>query len=396
MTGGRRFLARRLGSFLRSRFVRSPRQVEVLRRCVPHALVVLAALGACAGPGAGPAPRTPSIGNVGEVEPSASGGTVRDALAFSVARTAESMESPDLVAPVRANDAPVTSLAAIAPAPSATGALAAAVRPDLGSGMVLAGVSAHRMILFTFDDGPHPWHTRRLLEHLARAQIRGVFFVNAHRFDRSTGWYADCALALGEIAAAGHVIGNHGRDHELTATLEGAALDAQVIGAEDIFVRVLGARPWLFRPPGGVRSDATDAYLSARGYTQLLWTLHTGDYETRDSDEVLRNFRESVIAREHTSTPGGIAVIHDSHPWGVAAFPRMVRFLRRRNCELLARGEELYDIVDDPSLFFVPRGAGASASEIAPVIRLPPDVAAERQARLRERERERCDGADAD
>ena len=78
---------------------------------------------------------------------------------------------------------------------------------------------------------------------------------------------------------------NHGRDHESTARLRGSALDAQVIGAEEIFLRVLGVRPWLFRPPGGVRSDATDAYLSERGYTQVMWTLHTGDYETRDEDE---------------------------------------------------------------------------------------------------------------
>lgn len=289
----------------------------------------------------------------------------------------------------------VADRAAAAPAADPSDPLHATVRPDLGGGMVLAGASTHRMVLFTFDDGPHPWHTRRLLEHLARADVRGVFFVNAHRFDASTGWYAECAAVLRETAAAGHVIGNHGRDHELTAGLEGAPLDAQVIGAEEIFLRVLGARPWLFRPPGGVRSEATDAYLSARGYTQMLWTLHTGDYETDDADTVLANFRGSILAREGTSTPGGIAVIHDSHPWGVEAFPRMVRFLRRRNCELLERGEELYEIVADPSLFFVSRTAGDEPSALAPAIRLPPAVAAARQAALLERERARCGAVSA-
>lgn len=279
-------------------------------------------------------------------------------------------------------------------ASAAPAAFGAALRPDLGGGMVLAGRSTHRMVLFTFDDGPHPVHTRRVLAHLSRAGIRGVFFVNAHRFDASSGWYAECATVLREVAAAGHVIGSHGRDHALTAGLSGPALDAQIVGAEDIFVRVLGARPWLFRPPGGVRSEATDAYLAARGYTQVLWTLHTGDYETREPDVVLANFRSSIAAREHTETPGGIAVIHDTHPWGVEALPRMIRYLRRRNCELLEEDEELYDIVDDPRLFFVPRTDGAGASELAPPVRLPPEVAAARQARLRERERERCGMAD--
>jgi peptidoglycan-N-acetylglucosamine deacetylase len=267
---------------------------------------------------------------------------------------------------------------------------AGATRPDLGRGMVMTGRTAHRLVLFTFDDGPHPFHTPQLLAHLARTEVRGTFFVNAHRFDAETGWYAECANVLRDVAAAGHVIASHGRDHELTAGLTGEALDDQVVGAEEIFLRVLGVRPWLFRPPGGVRSEATDAYLSERGYTQVLWTLHTGDYETRSADEVVRNFRASIVNREHTETPGGIAVIHDTHPWGVAAFPRMIRYLRRRNCELLDRGEELYDIVDDPSLFFVARPEGASASDEAPLLVLPPEVLAERQARLRERETIRC------
>lgn len=263
-------------------------------------------------------------------------------------------------------------------------------RSDLSGGMVLTGRTAHRLVLFTFDDGPHPFHTRQMLQHLARAEMHGTFFVNAHRFDADTGWYAECAAVLREVAAAGHVIASHGRDHVLTSSLRGAALDAQVIGAEEIFLRVLGARPWLFRPPGGVRSEPTDTYLSARGYTQMLWTLHTGDYETEDADEVVRNFRASIVNREATDSPGGIAVLHDTHPWSVAAFPRMVRYLRRRNCELLDRGEELYDVVADPSIFFVPREPSASPSDEAPRLVLPPEVLAERQARLREREAVRC------
>ena len=361
---------------------------------------------ACAGPSAGAAPRISSYGAPAGRDPVVErrslaleadddGGRPAAELGVEAAIGSARAAGAPPVAPETSAGSPAPPPASLASTPAAASPLAATVRPDLESGMVLTGASAHRMILFTFDDGPHPWHTRRLLEHLARADVHGVFFVNAHRFDRTSGWYADCALVLGEIAAAGHVIGSHGRDHQLTAGLHGAALDEQVVGAEDIFLRVLGARPWLFRPPGGVRSDATDAYLSARGYTQVLWTLHTGDYATRDSDEVVRNFRASVVAREYTSTPGGIAVIHDTHPWGVAAFPRMMRFLQRRNCDLLERGEELYEIVDDPSLFFTPRAAGTSASDVAPVVRLAPDALAERQARLRERERARC-GAAAD
>jgi hypothetical protein len=73
----------------------------------------------------------------------------------------------------------------------------------------------------------------------------------------------------------------------------------------------------------------------------------------------------------------------------VDAFQRIVSHLRARNCELLDNDEELFDFVDDPSLFFVPRADG-DASMVAPPVVLPADELAARQARLRETEALRC------
>jgi hypothetical protein len=66
-----------------------------------------------------------------------------------------------------------------------------------------------------------------------------------------------------------------------------------------------------------------------------------------------------------------------------------VGWLRDRNCQLLEAGEELYDIVDDPTLFFVPRG-DAEPGTLAPVARPDPTVIARRQAALRETTARRC------
>jgi hypothetical protein len=63
--------------------------------------------------------------------------------------------------------------------------------------------------------------------------------------------------------------------------------------------------------------------------------------------------------------------------------------LRRQNCELLAAGEELYDIADDPTLFFADR-SGASPSDVADPLVLPDDIIAARQARVREETAQRC------
>jgi hypothetical protein len=84
-----------------------------------------------------------------------------------------------------------------------------------------------------------------------------------------------------------------------------------------------------------------------------------------------------------------VVLLHDIHPWSVEAFPRIVADLRARNCGLLQANEELFDIVEDPALFFTPRG-DARPGSVAPPAAPAPELIASRQARLREETAARC------
>ncbi|MEM9074618.1 MAG: hypothetical protein AAGE52_39350, partial [Myxococcota bacterium] len=114
-----------------------------------------------------------------------------------------------------------------------------------------------------------------------------------------------------------------------------------------------------------------------------------GDFQVRTADEVVGIWTRILERREREhGERGGIILMHDTHPWTVEAFPRIVAELRQRNCDLLETGEELYDIVDDPALFFRERGDDVSAE--TPLLHLPEDVLARRQARVREQTIQRC------
>jgi hypothetical protein len=82
-------------------------------------------------------------------------------------------------------------------------------------------------------------------------------------------------------------------------------------------------------------------------------------------------------------------LLHDIHEWSVQAFPEIVRRIEARNCDLLARGEELYDFADDPRLFYAPRGDAGASAEV-PMVTLAPEVLEARQARARSRAEARC------
>lgn len=257
-------------------------------------------------------------------------------------------------------------------------------------GMVMTGRTPHRLILFTFDDGPDPRYTPRLLEQLDEADVKAVFFLTANRIAGRNRWERRNQELAREIVRRGHMVGNHTVDHAQLPLLDDAGVIAQVEGAEAIFEQVLGERTWLLRPPGGARSDRVDALLSARGYTQMMWNLGSGDFQVRSADDVLDTWQRVLERREREhGDRGGVVLMHDIHEWSVDAFPRMVSFLRTRNCELLERGEELYDIVDDPAFFFVPR-ADASPSAKAPVAVLSRTVLEERQRALRAETAQRC------
>jgi peptidoglycan/xylan/chitin deacetylase (PgdA/CDA1 family) len=186
------------------------------------------------------------------------------------------------------------------------------------------------------------------------------------------------------------MVGNHTTDHVQLPALDDAGVRAQLGVTETAIVDVLGARPWLLRPPGGARSPRVDRLVASLGYTQMLWNLGAGDFQVATAEEVFDVWMRVLERRERDfGDRGGIVLLHDIFEHGVEAFPLIVEELRRRNCELLLAGEELYDIVDDPRFFFEARGESGPESGAAPASPTSDELAA-RQARIREETAQRC------
>jgi peptidoglycan-N-acetylglucosamine deacetylase len=261
-------------------------------------------------------------------------------------------------------------------------------------GRIIDGSTPHRLILFTFDDGPERRTTPLLLDRLEAVGIKAVFFLTASRIAERTPVEREQAALAKEIVARGHLVGSHTVDHLQLPLLDDTGATAQVLGAEQIFQRVLGFRPTLIRPPGGARSPRIDALLAERNYTTVLWNLGAGDFQVKSANEVLDTFRKVLERRERENGDhGGILLLHDTYAWSVDAFQLILAELWSRNCKLLERNEELYDIVDDLEYFFQTRDR-AEVGTLASPARLPTAVFAERQAKLRREAAQRCGATD--
>ncbi len=136
-------------------------------------------------------------------------------------------------------------------------------RRVLGS---LAGVATGEpLFAVTFDDGPHPEVTPRVLELLGERNWKATFFMPAAR----AAQYPELARS---VAAQGHEIGVHGFTHTRITELGARAVRHETAGARRELRRIVGTRSRWFRPPYGAQNIRT--FLAGRGCKG--WTSRSG------------------------------------------------------------------------------------------------------------------------
>jgi len=142
-----------------------------------------------------------------------------------------------------------------------------------------AASRARGEIAITFDDGPDPEVTPRVMELLEARGFRATFFCVAERARE----HADLCR---EMARRGHGVENHSLAHRATfALLTLGGIRREVAGAQAALAQSSGTAPRFFRPPAGVRSPLLDPVLHELGLTLVTWTRR--GFDTREGDAAL-------------------------------------------------------------------------------------------------------------
>jgi peptidoglycan-N-acetylglucosamine deacetylase len=161
---------------------------------------------------------------------------------------------------------------------------------------------AGRRLALTYDDGPNPEQTPRLLELLARHDAKATFFLIGK-------WAAREPALIRELVAAGHAIGNHTYSHP-TMPAHGAkrireelrrCRDA-VEASGERFSTVDGAA--LMRPPYGRRRPGTLRTMREEGYVPVTWSITGYDWRSYTT-------ARAITRRCERSREGDIILLHD-------------------------------------------------------------------------------------
>ena len=170
------------------------------------------------------------------------------------------------------------------------------------------GASTNPYVAMTFDDGPHPQNTPRLLDMLRARNIKATFYVIGGNVDRHP-------QIVRRIVAEGHEIGNHTYTHRKLTSLSSSEVRSEMSRTQDAIVRAAGVKPRTMRPPyGALLQNQREMVFSEFGYPTILWSVDPRDWQRPGPSVVTSRILSGA-------NNGAIILAHDLHAPTVDAMP---------------------------------------------------------------------------
>ncbi len=161
------------------------------------------------------------------------------------------------------------------------------------------GSGRARKIALTFDDGPEEPTTARVLDVLARHQVKAAFFLIGAKAER-------CPGLVRRMVEEGHIIGSHSFNHtSLFPFGSRKKIADELEKTRDTLKEITGKTVCLFRPPFGVTNPAIAAAIHTGGYQTVGWSVRVFDtrgYVSR------KRIRKRLLKKLH---PGAVVLLHD-------------------------------------------------------------------------------------
>ena len=158
-------------------------------------------------------------------------------------------------------------------------------------------------IALTYDDGPNPAATPRLLDVLARHQVRATFFMIG-RFARQH------PQLVRDVAAAGHLIANHTETHPALLLCSNRRIREELHAGNSALEEILGQPVRWFRPPYGARRPYALHHARALGLTPVLWNAMGYDWKPTTPQAVEQNIWRGFLRNQRRGAASNI-LLHD-------------------------------------------------------------------------------------
>lgn len=187
-----------------------------------------------------------------------------------------------------------------------------------------------KYIALTFDDGPNPITTPRLLDILKEKNVQASFFMLGQNVVNNPD-------LVRRVSEEGHKVGSHSYSHPNLTELDAESIRNQVQATDRAIALATGKIPVDFRPPyGAVNKTASDII----GRPIIQWSVDSEDWKTKNTPKIIKR----VMKTKHDRS---IILMHDIYMETIDAVPQIIDELRNDGYEIIS-ADELIDEVPEP------------------------------------------------
>ena len=178
--------------------------------------------------------------------------------------------------------------------------------------------TTEKIVALTFDDGPEPENTEKLLSVLAKYQAKATFFCIGKKVKNQ-------AEILNKIIAEGHEIGNHSYSHSNLIDLKNTQqLLSDFTKANEEIFKVTGKTPQFFRPPFGVTTPSLGKACRQLNFKVIGWNVRSLDTKIQDKEKIVARVIQKI-------KPGSIILLHDIVPHCEDILEEILKYLQANN-----------------------------------------------------------------
>lgn len=179
-------------------------------------------------------------------------------------------------------------------------------------------------VALTFDDGPKPGESNRILNILDEYGVRATFFVIGSKAQE----YPDLIY---RIHSSGHDLANHSYSHTNLTTLDYDGILTELIDTNTLLNNATNTPIRYFRPPGGKYNKDVLRAVNTLNLNMIMWDVNSGDYATRLSKEH-DPIDKSVLEK---ASGGSIILLHNGGEKTIQALPKIITGLQTRGYQLV-------------------------------------------------------------
>ncbi|KPL60284.1 polysaccharide deacetylase family protein [Rossellomorea vietnamensis] len=194
------------------------------------------------------------------------------------------------------------------------------IADDLGVAVASTGLG-EKYVALTFDDGPDPHVTPRILNVLKEHDVQATFFMLGSQAEN----YPAVAKS---VAEAGHEIGNHTDHHKDLTKIGREQMVQEVMVSRQKIISATKEVPVILRPPYGAINSDVETIANDNGTSLVLWSVDSLDWENKNAAAINRVVQKEIA-------PGAIILLHDVHSTTADALPTLLTTLEKEGYRFL-------------------------------------------------------------